>query len=188
MPRNRSAECNPHLAAHVLAGLAGGLVASFAMDQFQAALARVSSGNGSDDRGQPHRELESEPSTEKAADAIAMTVVGEPIPRQYKPVAGQVMHYVFGGVIGAIYGAAAATRPNVTRYGGIPFGASLWLMADEIGVPLAGLSTAPTEYPLTTHASGLAAHLVYGATTEAVRRRLLPLFYRPAAVRRTANE
>jgi uncharacterized membrane protein YagU involved in acid resistance len=40
-------------------------------------------------------------------------------------------------------------------------------------VPLAGLSKAPTEYPLSSHASAFATHLVYGATTEAVRKLLM---------------
>ena len=49
-------------------------------------------------------------------------------------------------------------------------GATVWLIADEAGVPLAGLSKPPTEYPLTSHLSAFATHLIYGATTEAVRR------------------
>jgi uncharacterized membrane protein YagU involved in acid resistance len=97
------------------------------------------------------------------------------VPEDYKPVAGELVHYAFGGAIGAIYGAAAAKTPDVTAWGGLPFGATVWLIADEMGVPLAGLSKAPTEYPLSKHASALAAHLVYGATTEAVRRLIVRL-------------
>ncbi len=43
----------------------------------------------------------------------------------------------------------------------------------EIGVPLTGLSKPPTEYPLKDHASAFAAHLVFGVTTEGVRRLVL---------------
>ena len=56
---------------------------------------------------------------------------------------------------------------------GLPFGAAVWIVADEIGVPLAGLSKPPTEYPLRDHASAFAAHLVFGVTTEGVRRLVL---------------
>lgn len=79
------------------------------------------------------------------------------------------MHYAFGGSVGAIYGATAVRNPDVTAWGGVPFGAAVWLIADEMGVPLTGLSKPPTEYPLKDHASALAAHLIYGATTESVR-------------------
>ncbi len=52
----------------------------------------------------------------------------------------------------------------------MPFGAALWLGADEVAVPLFGLSGPPFAYPASTHASALAAHLVYGATADLVRR------------------
>ena len=150
---------------NVVAGLVGGLVASYVMERSQAAIARLS--NGRDD--QPH----DDPATYKAADAASRAVTGRSVPREDKPAAGSAVHYAFGGAVGAIYGAAAARSNDVTAWAGLPFGAALWLAADEIGVPLAGLSKAPTAYPLSTHLSAFAAHLVYGATTEAVRKLLV---------------
>src|SRR4051794_26711227 len=101
MPRNPSAARNSRLAVHVLAGLAGGLVASFAMEQFQAALGRLTpdAGGGSGGGGQQHRKPQSEPATYKAADAVATTVAGEHIPRKYRPAAGAAVHYAFGETI-----------------------------------------------------------------------------------------
>ena len=32
------------------------------------------------------------------------------------------MHYGFGIAVGAVYGALAETRPELTRLGGVPFG------------------------------------------------------------------
>ena len=55
---------------------------------------------------------------------------------------------------------------------GLPFGAAVWAIADETLVPLFGLSKPPIAYPLSKHLYSLAAHLVYGATTEATRRLL----------------
>jgi putative membrane protein len=43
-------------------------------------------------------------------------------------------------------------------------------MGDEIAVPALGLSKSPREYPISTHLQSLAAHFVYGLTTEVVRR------------------
>jgi uncharacterized membrane protein YagU involved in acid resistance len=99
-------------------------------------------------------------------------VAGRSVPREDKPVAGTLVHYAFGGAVGAIYGAAASRSDEVTAWVGVPFGATLWLVADEIGVPMAGFSKAPAEYPLSNHLSAFAAHLVYGATTETVRKLL----------------
>ena len=72
--------------------------------------------------------------------------------------------------MGAVYGAAAEFSSEITSGAGLPFGALIWLGADEGVVPLLGLSKSPTEYPLSIHAYALASHLVYGLTTEAVRR------------------
>ncbi len=52
----------------------------------------------------------------------------------------------------------------------MPFGAAVWLVADDAVVPALGFSKAVTEYPLSTHAYALSSHLVYGLTTDVVRR------------------
>ena len=69
-----------------------------------------------------------------------------------------------------VYGAAAEIVPQVTAAAGLPYGGLIWLGADEGVVPALGLSKSPGEYPVSTHAYALASHLVYGATTEGVRR------------------
>jgi len=55
---------------------------------------------------------------------------------------------------------------------GVSFGAALFVVADELAVPAAGLSGKPSEFPLSSHLYGLASHLVYGVTTDIVRRGL----------------
>ncbi len=64
----------------------------------------------------------------------------------------------------------AELTPFVTIGAGLPFGAAVWLAADEAAVPALGLSESPTEVPLSTHAYALVSHFVYGVTTEVVRR------------------
>ena len=74
--------------------------------------------------------------------------------------------------MGALYGLLSEVAP-VTRTGfGLAYAAALWLAADEIMVPALKLSKPPDEVPLSKHLEGLGAHLVYGATTEGVRRAL----------------
>jgi len=171
---HRSSTDRGHIARHVTAGLIGGLVGAWVMELAQRGMEQAKGdGSAPGGGGQQHRTPESEPATYQAADAVTETVAGHDVPESYKPAAGALVHYAFGGAVGAIYGAAAARTPDVTAWGGVPFGAAVWLIADEMGVPLAGLSKAPTEYPLADHASALAAHFVYGATADCVRRMVL---------------
>jgi putative membrane protein len=72
--------------------------------------------------------------------------------------------------MGAVYGGLTEALPRSAAGWGLPFGALLWLGADEIAVPSLGLSGSPADAPVSTHASALASHLVYGVTADAVRR------------------
>lgn len=153
------------------AGIVGGLVASWVMNQFQSGLSKVAQALAHDG-GQPQRGQSSddEDATMKTAEAIAEAVLDRGLTRSEKQAAGPVVHYAFGSTVGAVYGAVAELAPGAAAAWGLPFGTTVWLGADEIAVPVLGLSKAPAEYPLSTHASALAAHLVYGLTTDLVRR------------------
>lgn len=166
----------------LVAGLAGGLVASWTMNQFQAAWTRMQEGaekshgaqsmqpseGSSGDQSQDVREQDD--ATVETAKIISREVLGHELQESEKKPAGTAVHYAFGIVTGGMYGALAEVTPQVTSGAGIPFGAAFWLLADEISVPLLGLAKAPTEYPVSTHAYALASHLVYGATAELSRR------------------
>jgi putative membrane protein len=152
----------------MLAGLAGGLAASWTMNRFQAGLSKLpvhQNGGASDSR-----QVQGDDATVKAASAVSETLTHHKLAPDEKRMAGPVGHYVFGSTIGALYGAAAEIAPATAKAWGLPFGAAVWVGADEIGVPAARLSEPPNRIPASTHASALAAHLVYGATTDGVRR------------------
>jgi hypothetical protein len=162
------------------AGALGGVIGSAAMVCFNYALSAA--GAGRDDRGRrtqnrrAHAEpnetdgtIPDEPASEKAVSNLVETVTGEPLSDRGKRVGGSIAHHAFGAALGAIYGAAAALFPRIAAGGGLPYGALVWLTASEAGVPLAGLSKNPAEYPLVRHASSLATHLVFGLTVERVR-------------------
>jgi uncharacterized membrane protein YagU involved in acid resistance len=148
------------------AGLLGGLVASWTMSQFQSLLSKMSE-DGEQSGG---KKEEKEPATAKAAEAISEGVFRHELSKKEKKVAGPGMHYAFGTAMGGVYGAAAELAPVVATGAGLPFGTTLWLGADEIAVPLLGLSKPPTKTPLSKHAYALASHFVYGLTTDIVRR------------------
>ena len=167
----------------IAAGLIGGLAASWTMNQFQAAWSKVAEGfekphgaqsmqpSEGQNAGQAPKENQDD-ATVKAARAISRGVFGRELKEHEKNAAGAAVHYVFGTATGALYGGIAEIAPEVTVGAGLPFGAAFWLVADETAVPLLGLSKPPTEYPVSTHVYALASPLVYGLTTEIVRRAL----------------
>ena len=167
-----------------VAGLVGGLVASWTMNQFQAVWSKAAEGFE-----KPHGAQSMQPSegsnavqssdqtkedqddaTVKAAKAISEGAFGHRLKESEKKPAGAAVHYAFGSATGGLYGAAAEMAPQITTGLGLPFGAAFWVVADEGAVPLLGLSKGPTEYPVSTHFYALASHLVYGLTAEMTRR------------------
>jgi hypothetical protein len=163
------------------AGVAGGLLGSWMMVRFNHLVGGVENANGNSrrpeyrDNAAPNDTdgtISDEPASIKTASRIGQAVVDRPLTEAERRVGGSLMHYAFGAIAGGLYGAAAERSPAVRQAFGLPFGATVWLAADEIGLPLAGLAAPPTEYPMTRHAAALGTHLVFGATVEAVRRLL----------------
>jgi uncharacterized membrane protein YagU involved in acid resistance len=162
------------LARGIASGLVAGLAATWVMTRFQEAVppdafARLF-GEEPEDRENDTEKADSRPATVEAAEEATTFLFDHELRDEEEEPAGTVVHYAFGAASGAAYGAAAELAPAVTAGAGLPFGVALWLAADEIGVPAAGLSEPPWEHPPSTHAYGLAAHLVYGLTAEIVRR------------------
>lgn len=172
------------------AGIAGGLAASFVMNRFQMMWSRRSEGiekaHGAQSlkpgggheavdeirRAPRANSKEQEDATEKIADAVSEKILHRRLAKDEKESAGTVVHYIYGTATGAMYGVAAEYVPAIGAGAGLPFGAAVWLVADEMVVPLLGLAEDPPEYPLSTHVYSLCSHLIYGLTTEAVRRAL----------------
>jgi len=150
----------------LLAGVAGGILASFLMEQFQAAWSAAAEAMSSKKRRGGRR---GDPATIKAANLMSEKITGRKVPRDYKALAGEAVHYGMGASSAAVYGVLAEVAPIVTLGEGAGFGAGLWLLADELAVPAAGLSKPAKEIPLTSHAYALASHLVFGWITETVR-------------------
>ncbi len=151
----------------VIAGVAGGLLASFLMEQFQAAWSAAA---GAIAPSQKRAGRRSDPATVKAANLLAEKVTGHKLPANYKPLGGEAVHYGIGAASAAVYGVLAEVAPVVTIGDGAVFGTGIWLLADELAVPAAGLSKPAREIPITTHVYALASHLVYGWITETVRQ------------------
>jgi uncharacterized membrane protein YagU involved in acid resistance len=167
------------LAKGMIAGAVGGLVASWFMNVFmESAGPKLQEAvETQQEREQAERQqamqgnAPKEDATMKTADAVVgMVTRGRHLTGQGKQVGGPTVHYAFGTIMGGLYG-AAAEYSRVARVGnGTLFGAALFTGADMIAVPALDLSSASGEAPVSSLTKPYAAHLLYGATTEFVRR------------------
>ena len=156
----------------VIAGALAGLAASYLMEQFQAAWTKAEEAGGGSGAGGGA----GDPATVKAADRVALAATGHPVPSEHREAAGEAVHYATGAGVGAVYGLLAEFAPRATFGLGAGYGAAVALGLDEIIVPALGLGKPATETPPSTHAYGLASHLVYGLTLEGVRRIVRAVF------------
>jgi putative membrane protein len=115
---------------------------------------------------------ENQNSNELAAQTIAVWILGRRLTPSELRVAAPAAHFAFGAAVGAFYGALAERTKNERGRYGMELGSALWLSADEVAMPLLGLSEPTTKRPLEMHLQSFAAHMVYGAVTELVRRPL----------------
>ena len=95
---------------------------------------------------------------------------GEDIPEEQKDLVQEAVHWPFGTLTGAAYGAAAEVLPAVTTGYGAAFGLSVLATTHESVMPALGITPPPTELPAKEHASEMFSHTLYGVTTELVRK------------------
>jgi uncharacterized membrane protein YagU involved in acid resistance len=162
----RSSNEEPNVWKGALAGAVAGLAASWVMTRFQVSL----SGRGltGSENPQSNKPVEGrDDAAMKAADEVTRATTGQALSREEKTeVGGPLAHYAFGVTAGAFYGMLRETHHAP---GGAVFGAELWAIADQVGLPMAGLSPWPLEaYSASTNAQHLAAHIVYGLSTAGV--------------------
>lgn len=144
----------------IAAGIAGGLVASLAMDVFQRVAAPAFGQGGSND----------DPATVKAADSAKRRVTGDAVTQKHRETAGTMVHYVTGAALGAGYALAARCWPQTTAGFGLAYGVTIATVLDDAAVPAFGWGPSPMETPASTHAYGLASHAVFGLALEGTRR------------------
>lgn len=158
----------------MIAGGIAGLAGTWAMNEVQRLWTRMVDDDVPDSAGGRHdardwqERRESQNSNELAAQALAGAILGRPLTRQELRFAAPLVHYLFGAAMGAIYGAYTERRP--ADRSGMGFGTTVWVAADEIAMPVLGLSGSTARRPLEMHLQSLVAHLVYGRATEMARR------------------
>ncbi len=159
---NSAADVALNMAAGTVAGLAG----SWTMNRFQEGIASFQK-NGAPNQ---HHGQKAEPATAKTAKKLWRAFTGRGLNARQKQRAEPWVHYGFGAITGAAYGALATAYPESEAGAGTVYGSAVWLLADEIGVPAAGLAQRPDQIPVSTHLMALASHLVYGLTLFGVSR------------------
>jgi hypothetical protein len=175
--RHASIENREHnVVAGIVAGFIGGLAATWAMNRFQALWSELAhayqsqSAAGSEDARDWQERHEGGNANELFAQAVATRTIDRRLTRDELKVAAPIVHYAFGSGMGALYGAVSEVAPSTRALAGTAYGTSVWIGADEIAVPLMGLSKRNGELPAEAHVQAFASHLVFGFATEVVRR------------------
>jgi putative membrane protein len=168
-----------HIVRGVAAGLLGGLVASWMMNQFMAGpgpalrhALQSDARNAAETQAAKQSDANSgEDATMKTAEAIYHAATGGAhLSWEAEQRGGPIVHYTFGALMGGLYGGLAEYIPAVRSGLGTTFGSVLFAGADLIAVPAFHLAGQSAELSASALATPLSAHLVYGVTTELVRR------------------
>jgi uncharacterized membrane protein YagU involved in acid resistance len=167
----------------LLSGLAAGLFGTWVMTRYQVNSQKAIQKLQSKSQADPAEETQEPENPAKnptvaVADRIAQKVVGQAVPADKKEIAGNLVHYGFGTLMGGLYGVLHELWPLAGTARGLAYGAAVWAAVDEIMLPATGLAKWAPEYPAYVHANALGAHLVYAVTVDSARRLVDPLLDR----------
>ena len=140
------------LAKGLLAGLIGGLVATAA----KSVAEKIYS---------PRTHGEPEP-----PGVLGEKLAGHELVGTQKEVAVEAIHWGFGALTGAAYGALAEYYPAATAKDGAGFGMALSSLTHGTVLPAMGLAAEPEEQTVRERTSEMASHVLFGVVTETVRR------------------
>ncbi len=162
-----------------LAGMIGGAVASWAMNEYLAAQPKPAAkpAPARSERAQQRQSKAAskqsqsggDDATVKVAQAISTRMLHHDLTPKEKKFAGPAVHYIYGSTV-ARSTALAEVWPLAGAGFGMLYGIVVWLIGDEAAVPALRLGPPPTQVPVPKHAEYLAAHLVYGIALDLTRR------------------
>jgi putative membrane protein len=105
-------------------------------------------------------------------ERVLERVGGRPLSPHQQKLAESSVHFAFSAAVGALYGALAEYRPDATRGQGAAFALVLLAATHESALPALDLAEPPHRQPKQEQLSELLTHLVFGLTTEQLRRRV----------------
>ena len=147
----------------LLAGAVAGLVGSVALRVWTTAFSKLHANTYLPDANGPAHQV---------GALLAEKFARHPLTPGARLLAGEITHYAFGAVNGAIYGALAERYTWTTAGCGLLFGTGVFLAADESSMPALGLIPPPWREAPAAQLEHLAAHVVFGITTELTRNAL----------------
>lgn len=159
----RHAAASRSLPKGLLAGAVAGLVGSVALRLWTTAFSKLHANTYLPDPNGPAHQV---------GAFVAEKFTRHPLTPGARLLAGEITHYIFGAVNGAIYGALAERYLWTTAGQGLLFGTGVFLAADESSMPALGLIPPPWRETSAAQLEHLAAHLVFGITTELTRNAL----------------
>lgn len=104
------------------------------------------------------------------ADRMARRLGRGPLDTPTKLRVQKVVHYTFGAMSGAAYGALAEVFPCTTAGGGTLAGAGLYAASHGTALPLLRVQEAPWGLPHAALAWEFTSHLLFGVALEVGRR------------------
>lgn len=103
---------------------------------------------------------------------LAENVAGRRLPESERQLALQGIHWIFGALAGAVYGALVEVEPSFAAWRGVAFGITLNRITHESLLPRMGLAAPPSRQPTQERISEWVTHAAYGVVTDTVRRRV----------------
>jgi putative membrane protein len=101
---------------------------------------------------------------------LAENVAGRRLPDKQRELALQGIHFIFGALAGAAYGALVELEPSLGAWRGAAFGITLNRLTHEAILPKLGLAAPPGQQPTQERISEWVTHAAYGVATDSVRR------------------
>jgi putative membrane protein len=102
-------------------------------------------------------------------DLLAEKIAGHHLDDGTRAFASEAIHWGFGALTGAAYGALAEFYPAATSKEGATFGLTLMTLTHERALPAMGLSAGPEDQTMREKSSEAASHVLYGVVAERVR-------------------
>jgi len=101
---------------------------------------------------------------------LAERIAGRPLDAGETQAVTRGMHWTFGAIAGAVYGAAVELEPRAGAWRGAGFGLALNTVTHEPLLPKMGLAEPSVRQRTQERQSEWLSHAVYGVVTDAVRR------------------
>lgn len=152
------------IAVDVIKGAVAGAVATWLMGQVTT---WIYEREDAESKGREDRARGGATAYERAAEKTA-ALTNVALSNDARSQAGAALHWSVGIGAGVAYAMLRRRWPAVAAAKGLPFGATFFLLVDELMNPLLGFTPGPAAFPWQAHARGFAGHLAFGSASELV--------------------